>query len=109
MGGGDVINATIAMIAKVFLDKDVDYTHLSVKGISLDDMNVMLNKVQPKAYVLSSLINNRKAKETEKYDKYLPINLMDKEYAQKYINVDGAWRIMRKIVEENNSFVNHYN
>ena len=94
--GGDKINQTIHLCANLYLDKAVKTTAVSV-SLSIDDMVAILSKGKPKAEDLAALLP-REIKCEQKYDEFLPDNLLDLEYGASMLDVDGAWEVMERIV-----------
>lgn len=94
--GGDRINDTILLCSRLYLDKAIKITSISV-SLTLDEMNTILSKGKPEANVLASLLP-RELKYEQKYDEFLPDNLLDEEYGAARLDVDGAWEVMERIV-----------
>jgi len=94
--GGDRINDTILLCSRLYLDKAIKITSISV-SLTLDEMNTILSKGKPEANALASLLP-RELKYEQKYDEFLPDNLLDEEYGAARLDVDGAWEVMERIV-----------
>ena len=92
---GDKINDTILLCAKLYLDKSVKKTSISI-SLTLEEMRDILSNGKPKAEDLSALLP-RELKYIQKYDEYLPDALLNLEYGAAMLDVDGAWEVLEKI------------
>lgn len=98
---GSKINNALYLMANTILQHDVSANHIYIKGISVDDILTIYRNGIPNAISLVSTLE-RKNKEQQKYDYLLPDNLLDMEYAKTYIDLEGAWILIRKTIEKNN-------
>lgn len=92
---GTKINRTISLILLNNIEITCQYNHLAVHKITVSDIKNALNKGKPDVLVLAAL-EQRIHKEKQKYDYLLSDKLLDLEYANIYLNIEGAWEILTK-------------
>lgn len=93
---GQLINRTISFIALKVLGKSFAYNHLYINGLTLIDVETILNRGKSfNGTSLASLID-RKSKINQKYDNLLSDDLLNLEYANTYLDVDSAWLILQQ-------------
>lgn len=97
---GTKINRTISILSNLLLDKILGTTCLHLDGLTKDDALTILDHPQPQAEELCQLLS-RSNKERQKYDYLLSDKLLDKEYANTYLDVDSAWKTLQSLT--NNS------
>ncbi len=90
---GAKINRTISLIAELYLGRKFEYDYITVYSISKNDIEIMLRGGKPKPESLAMLLN-RAVKILQKYDYLLSDKLLDIEYANTYIDVNEAWKIL---------------
>mgnify|MGYP003289708879 FL=1 len=93
---GAKVNRTIALMCKLKFQKNLDYNHLMIYGISPEDINRLLAQPKPDADRLAALVP-RSEKEKQKYDHFLADDLLNHEYASTYLDVDKAWELLKKL------------
>ena len=93
---GAKVNRTIALMCRLKFQKNLDYNHLMIYGISPEDINRLLAQPKPDADRLAALVP-RSEKEKQKYDHFLSDDLLDHEYASTYLDVDKAWELLKKL------------
>ena len=94
--GGWKINRTISLMAQLYLDKKCCFSALYIDNLTLDDIKTILGKGKPSEEVLAKL-ESRATKECQKYDYFLPDDLLDKEYARTYLDINSSWDVLKKI------------
>lgn len=93
---GAKINRTIVLMSRYLLHKNLEYNHLMVIGISPQDIREMLSYPKPEAVALAALLP-RSEKERQKYDRLLTDSLLNYEYANTCLDVEGAWEELGKL------------
>lgn len=83
------INRTISLTAQLYLDKKCDFSALYIDNITSDDIKRIIDKGKPSEDDLAKL-ESRARKECQKYDYLLPDDLLDKEYARTYLDIDSS-------------------
>ena len=94
--GGWKINRTISLMAQLYLDKKCGFSALYIDNITSDDIKRIIDKGKPSEEVLAKL-ESRATKECQKYDYLLPDDLLDKEYAKAYLDIDSSWDVLKQI------------
>lgn len=94
--GGWKINRTISLMAQLYLDKKCGFSALFIDNITSDDIKRIIDKGKPSEDDLVKL-ESRARKECQKYDYLLPDDLLDKEYARTYLDIDSGWDVLKKI------------
>ena len=93
---GAKINRTIALMCKLRVHQDVDYSHLMIFGMSPKHISEILSQPKPSGEELAALVS-REDKEKQKYDHFLSEDLLNHEYASTYLDVDKAWDELQKL------------
>lgn len=93
------INRTIKMIMEYELDENCEYNHLYIKNITKEDIKMVISRCKPCNEQLSEIIP-RELKIMQKYDYLLSDYLLDLEYANTYLDIDGAWEVLCEIVKD---------
>ena len=93
--GGWKINRTISLMAQLYIDKRCGFSALYIDNITSDDIKRIIDKGKPSEDELAKL-ELRARKEYQKYDYLLPDDLLDKEYARTYLDVDSSWDILQQ-------------
>jgi hypothetical protein len=93
---GAKVNRTIALMCKLKFQKNLDYNHLMIYGISPVDINRLLAQSKPEGDRLAALVP-RSEKEKQKYDHFLSDDLLNHEYSSTYLDVDKAWELLKKL------------
>lgn len=93
---GAKVNRTIALMCKLKFQKNLDYNHLMIYGISPEDINRLLAQPKVDGDKLAALVH-RSEKEKQKYDHFLADDLLNHEYASTYLDVDKAWELLKKL------------
>ena len=83
-------------MCRLEFQKDLDYNHLMIHGISQDDIRQLLSKPKPEGSKLASVVC-RSEKEKDRYDCLLSDELIDYDYASSYLDVDKAWELLKKL------------
>ena len=96
---GSKINRTISLIANLYLESFFGFNHIFINRLSKEDVLEILKYPKPKAEELCPFLM-RFVKETKKYDYLLSDELLDIEYASKYLDVDNAWDRLIEIKNE---------
>ena len=91
--GGWKINRTISLIAQLYFNKICGFSALYVENITLNDVKKIINRGKPSEELLAKL-ELRARKEFQKYDYLLSDELLDKEYARTYLDIDSSWDIL---------------
>lgn len=94
--GGWKINRTISLMAQLYLDKKCGFSALFIDNITSDDIKRIIDKGKPSEDDLVKL-ESRARKECQKYDYLLPDDLLDKEYARTYLDIDSGWDVLKNI------------
>lgn len=94
--GGWKINRTISLMAQLYLDKKCGFSALFIDNITSDDIKRIIDKGKPSEDDLVKL-ESRARKECQKYDYLLPDDLLDKEYARTYLDIDSGWDVLNQI------------
>lgn len=94
--GGWKINRTISLMAQLYLDKKCGFSALYIDNITSDDIKRIIDAGKPLEEALAKL-ESRARKECQKYDYLLPDELLDKEYARTYLDIDSSWDILQQI------------
>lgn len=92
--GGWKINRTISLMAQLYLDKKCGFSALYIDNITSDDIKRIIDAGKPSEEVLAKL-ESRTRKEYQKYDYLLPDDLLDKEYARTYLDIDSSWDVLK--------------
>lgn len=95
---GAKTNRTIALLCKLFMQKELDYNHLTVTGISPGDVATILAGSKPRPEELAALVS-RESKQRQKYDGLLTDELLNYEYANTYLDVDKAWEQLQAVAD----------
>ncbi len=98
---GTKINRTISLILNCNTGVSHQYNHLVVHKVTVNDVRNAVDKEKPDLLTLATL-EQRVHKEKQKYDYLLSDKLLDLEYANTYLDIDGAWDILIKVLEINN-------
>ena len=98
---GAKVNRTIALMYRLRLGKDLDYNYLRLYGILPKDIVYILSQPKPSGEQLAALVP-RTSKEKQKYDHFLSDDLLDHEYASTYLDVEKAWKELKKLSKVNN-------
>ncbi len=93
---GTIINKTIGLISKLYLDKTIGFNHIFLNKLTKEDIKEILKKPKPQAVSLCPFLM-RYGKELNKFDYLLSDKLLDIEYASMNLDVDGAWDCLMKI------------
>lgn len=93
---GAKVNRTIALMCKLKSQKNLDYNHLMIYGISPEDIHRLIAQPKPDADKLAALVP-RSEKEKQKYDHFLSDDLLNHEYSSTYLDVDKAWELLKKL------------
>lgn len=93
---GAKVNRTIVLMCKLKFQKNLDYNHLMIYGISPEDINRLLAQPKPDGDRLAALVP-RSEKEKQKYDHFLSDDLLNHEYSSTYLDVDKAWELLKKL------------
>ena len=99
---GIQINHTIELIFKFYFEDAKIYkcTPIYLIGdITTPDITYILEKGKPRAIDLASLLDFD-LKIRQKYDYLLTDELINMEYAESCLDVDGAWRVLESIMTE---------
>ena len=96
---GAKINRTIALACRLLLDKEVSYNYISIGGVSVDDVKMLLAAKKPKPEDLAATVG-REFKLKQKYDSLLSDQLLDTEYANASLDVDGAWNELNDLINK---------
>lgn len=91
--GGWKINRTISLIAQLYFNKICGFSALYVENITLNDIKKIISRGKPSEELLAKL-ELRARKEFQKYDYLLSDELLDKEYARTYLDIDSSWDIL---------------
>lgn len=91
--GGWKINRTISLMTQLYLEKKCGFSALYIDNITSDDIKRIIDKGKPIEDDLAKL-ESRATKEYQKYDYLLPDDLLDKEYARTYMNIDSGWELL---------------
>lgn len=94
--GGWKINRTISLMAQLYLDKKCGFSALYIVNITSDDIKRIIDAGKPLEENLAKL-ELRARKECQKYDYLLPDDLLDKEYARTYLDIDSSWDVLKQI------------
>lgn len=98
---GTKINRTISLILNYNTGLSYQYNHLVVHKVTVNDVRNAVDKEKPDLLTLAAL-EQRVHKEKQKYDYLLSDKLLDLEYANTYLDIDGAWDILIKVLDINN-------
>ena len=93
---GTKVNYTIELIAAYNLKKEIGYSEMYVQGITQSDVVDILCKRKPDAVTLASQIPFED-KIKQKYDHLLSEQLLNMEYAQTCIDINGAWKVLESM------------
>lgn len=96
---GCKINRTIKIIMELALSRSCEYNHLFVENITEEDIKILIRKGKPSNEQLVKMIP-RELKEIQKYDYLISDYLLDLEYANTYLDIDGAWLILCRSVRK---------
>ena len=98
---GAKVNRTIVLMCKLKFQKNLDYNHLMIYGISPEDINRLLAQPKPDGDRLAALVP-RSEKEKQRYDHFLSDDLLNHEYSSTYLDVDKAWELLKKLATVGN-------
>ncbi len=102
--GDRVIRTLLTMAASEEIEVEVDRFHVGVRFVetSRGETREFLREVARGAHRSLELAGSmdRRRKDVQKYDRYLPDVLLDRVYAHEYLDVDGAREVARSIVGE---------
>lgn len=90
---GTKINRTISLILNYNTGVSYQYNHLVVQKVTANDVKNAVNKGKPELLALAAL-EQRVHKEKQKYDYLLSDKLLDIEYANTYLDIEGAWNVL---------------
>lgn len=90
---GTKINRTISLILNYDTGVSYQYNHLVVQKVTANDVKNAVNKGKPELLALAAL-EQRVHKEKQKYDYLLSDKLLDIEYANTYLDIEGAWNVL---------------
>ncbi|MFR9546396.1 MAG: DEAD/DEAH box helicase [Rikenellaceae bacterium] len=90
---GNKINRAISLIVKLYLNKGVSSDYLFVYDISKSEIVKVASKKKP-TYEQLTVFVERSEKDKQKFDYLLSDMLLDLEYANTYLDIDGAWDIL---------------
>jgi hypothetical protein len=93
---GTIVNKTIGLISKLYLDKTIGFNHIFLNKLTKKDVTEILKHPKPQAESLCPFLM-RYGKELNKFDHLLSDKLLDVEYASMSLDVDGAWDCLMKI------------
>ena len=99
---GMQINHTIELIFKFYFEDAKIYKCTPVYligSIATSDITYILEKGKPRAIDLASLLDFD-LKIRQKYDYLLTEELINMEYAESCLDVDGVWRVLERVVTE---------
>lgn len=98
--GDRVIDTVVAILKATDLTATRDGIALSIDGVSPVELAAhlvtLLAGPSPDAVDLAATVHN---KEAEKYDGLLPEELLTVSYAARSLDIDGAWRALRRVAE----------
>jgi ATP-dependent Lhr-like helicase len=98
--GDRIVNTVTALLSAAELMATRDGLALSVAKISPVELSAhlvaMLATSMPDPVELAAIVRN---KATEKYDIFLPDELLDVSYAARSLDVPGAWKALHRVVE----------
>ena len=83
-------------MAQLYLDKKCGFSALYIDNITSNDIKIIIDKGKPSEEHLAKL-ESRGTKECQKYDYLLPDDLLDKEYARTYLDIDSSWNLLTQI------------
>lgn len=95
---GAKVNRTVALMCKLLLEKNLDYNHLMIHGITPNDISYILAQPKVIGEQLAALVP-RFEKEKQKYDHFLSEELLNHEFANTYLDIDKAWKLLEEMAE----------
>lgn len=105
---GAKVNRTVALMCKLLLEKNLDYNHLMIHGISPKDISYILSQPKISGDELAVLVP-RFEKEKQKYDHFLSDELLNHEFANTYLDVDKAWMLLKEMADSHSNDYNNNN
>ena len=105
---GAKVNRTVALMCRLLLEKNLDYNHLMIHGISPKDISYILSQPKVGGDELAALVP-RFEKEKQKYDHFLSDELLNHEFANTYLDVDKAWVLLEEMVDSHSNDYNNNN
>lgn len=105
---GAKVNRTVALMCKLLLEKNLDYNHLMIHGISPKDISYILSQPKVSGDELAALVP-RFEKEKQKYDHFLSDELLNHEFANTYLDVDKAWMLLKEMADTHSNDNNNNN
>lgn len=103
---GAKVNRTVALMCKLLLEKNLDYNHLMIHGISSMDISYILSQPKVTGEQLAALVP-RFEKEKHKYDHFLSEELLNHEFANTYLDIDKAWKLLEEMAESHSDDYNY--
>ena len=103
---GAKVNRTIALMCRLLLEMNLDYNHLMIHGISSKDISYILAQPKVTGEELAALVP-RFEKEKQKYDHFLSEELMNHEFANTYLDIDKAWKLLEEMAESHSDDYNY--
>ena len=105
---GAKVNRTVALMSRLLLEKNLDYNHLMIHGISPKDISYILSRPKVSGDELAALVP-RFEKEKQKYDHFLSDGLLNHEFANTYLDVDKAWMLLKEMADSHSNDYNNNN
>ena len=105
---GAKVNRTVALMCRLLLEKNLDYNHLMIHGISPKDISYILSQPKVGGDELAALVP-RFEKEKQKYDHFLSDELLNHDFANTYLDVDKAWVLLEEMVDSHSNDYNNNN
>ena len=105
---GAKVNRTVALMCRLLLEKNLDYNHLMIHGISPKDISYILSQPKVGGDELAALVP-RFEKEKQKYDHFLSDELLNHEFANTYLDVDKAWVLLEEMADSHSNDYNNNN
>ena len=105
---GAKVNRTVALMCRLLLEKNLDYNHLMIHGISPKDISYILSRPKVSGDELAALVP-RFEKEKQKYDHFLSDELLNHEFANTYLDVDKAWMLLKEMADSHSNDYNNNN
>lgn len=103
---GAKVNRTVALMCKLLLEKNLDYNHLMIHGITPSDIAYILAQPKVIGEQLAALVP-RFEKEKQKYDHFLSEELLNHEFANTYLDIDKAWKLLEEMAESHSDDYNY--
>jgi hypothetical protein len=82
----------------LYLNKQCAFNALYIDNLTLRDIEIVIEKKKPLEEELAKQ-ELRVKKENQKYDYLLPDELLDKEYARTYLDIDSSWNVLKSLVK----------